>query len=321
MSHSQFHVRRMVRRGGVKPISTLIYEQTPRLLNVFLHNVIIDALTYTEHAKRKQSQPWSSSTLWNAKGVPCTDSEGWTLIWPHLYLLLTIDWWFVVRDGASSYVRLLVCIFFVRDGASSYVRVVCSSSWILLRSRWCFFLNSSSFAKVLHRRSLRCLYLLLRILLQQWSLLRSHGVWGTDVVVQTIVSFRGWGWVVLWPLILRNGNLILFISTIWCPRLWRINFILPLVFYSNFSDIFDPAWFRTYDLPIHIFWVTIWAIWTDGWPIIRRIIIWQIFPIGHEIKLDPCEARTQDHWHHRQMRYHCTTQACEFESIPGDFIL
>jgi histone H4 len=53
----------MVRRGGVKPISALIYEETPRLLKVFLDHVIIDAVTYTEHAKRKQSPPWSSSTL------------------------------------------------------------------------------------------------------------------------------------------------------------------------------------------------------------------------------------------------------------------
>ncbi|KAH8354517.1 histone H4-like [Drosophila kikkawai] len=39
-------IRRLARRGGVKRISGLI-------LKVFLENVIRDAVTYTEHAKRK----------------------------------------------------------------------------------------------------------------------------------------------------------------------------------------------------------------------------------------------------------------------------
>ena len=63
----------MARRGGVKRISGLIYEETRGVLKVdifyvvsvlcmcdiymymkvFLENVIRDAVTYTEHAKRK----------------------------------------------------------------------------------------------------------------------------------------------------------------------------------------------------------------------------------------------------------------------------
>ena len=60
-------IRRLARRGGVKRISGLIYEETRgvlkvisipcyyyfTLLKVFLENVIRDAVTYTEHAKRK----------------------------------------------------------------------------------------------------------------------------------------------------------------------------------------------------------------------------------------------------------------------------
>ncbi|XP_078283813.1 histone H4-like [Rhinoraja longicauda] len=46
-------IRRLARRGGVKRISGLIYEETRGLLKVFLENVIRDAVTYTEHAKRK----------------------------------------------------------------------------------------------------------------------------------------------------------------------------------------------------------------------------------------------------------------------------
>uniref|UniRef100_UPI00358F516C histone H4-like n=1 Tax=Myxine glutinosa TaxID=7769 RepID=UPI00358F516C len=46
-------IRRLARRGEVKRISGLIYEETRGVLKVFLENVIRDAVTYTEHAKRK----------------------------------------------------------------------------------------------------------------------------------------------------------------------------------------------------------------------------------------------------------------------------
>ena len=43
----------LARRGGVKRISGLIYEETRGVLKVFLENVIRDSVTYTEHARRK----------------------------------------------------------------------------------------------------------------------------------------------------------------------------------------------------------------------------------------------------------------------------
>ena len=46
-------IRRLCRRGGVKRISGLIYEETRGVLKVFLENVIRDSVTYTEHARRK----------------------------------------------------------------------------------------------------------------------------------------------------------------------------------------------------------------------------------------------------------------------------
>jgi histone H4 len=46
-------IRRLARRGGVKRISGLIYEETRGVLKVFLDHVIRDAVTYTEHARRK----------------------------------------------------------------------------------------------------------------------------------------------------------------------------------------------------------------------------------------------------------------------------
>lgn len=46
-------IRRLARRGGVKRISSLVYEETRSVLRSFLENVIRDSVTYTEHAKRK----------------------------------------------------------------------------------------------------------------------------------------------------------------------------------------------------------------------------------------------------------------------------
>ena len=46
-------IRRLARRGGVKRISALIYEETRSVLRVFLENVIKDSVIYTEHAKRQ----------------------------------------------------------------------------------------------------------------------------------------------------------------------------------------------------------------------------------------------------------------------------
>merc|ERR1711900_83386 len=46
-------IRRLARRGGVKRISGLIYEETRGVLKSFLEGVVRDAVTYTEHARRK----------------------------------------------------------------------------------------------------------------------------------------------------------------------------------------------------------------------------------------------------------------------------
>jgi histone H4 len=58
-------IRRLARRGGVKRISGLIYEETRGVLKVFLENVIRDAVTYTEHAKRKTVTAMALRCLYN----------------------------------------------------------------------------------------------------------------------------------------------------------------------------------------------------------------------------------------------------------------
>merc|ERR1719238_2098846 len=46
-------IRRLARRGGVKRISGLIYDESRGVLKTFLENVLRDSITYTEHARRK----------------------------------------------------------------------------------------------------------------------------------------------------------------------------------------------------------------------------------------------------------------------------
>ncbi|XP_018426116.1 PREDICTED: uncharacterized protein LOC108798817 [Nanorana parkeri] len=76
-------IRRLARRGGVKRISGLIYEETRGVLKVFLENVIRDAVTYTEHAKRKTVTAMDvvyalkrqGRTLYGWEGVHCPIRE------------------------------------------------------------------------------------------------------------------------------------------------------------------------------------------------------------------------------------------------------
>lgn len=46
-------IRRLARRGGVKRISNLIYDETRIVLKSFLENIVRDAVTYCDHARRK----------------------------------------------------------------------------------------------------------------------------------------------------------------------------------------------------------------------------------------------------------------------------
>lgn len=46
-------IRRLARRGGVKRISFTIYKEIREVLQSFLRSVVRDAITYTEHAKRR----------------------------------------------------------------------------------------------------------------------------------------------------------------------------------------------------------------------------------------------------------------------------
>jgi histone H4 len=46
-------IRRLARRGGVKRISSFIYDDSRQVLKGFLESVVKDSVTYCEHARRK----------------------------------------------------------------------------------------------------------------------------------------------------------------------------------------------------------------------------------------------------------------------------
>ncbi len=46
-------IRRLARRGGVKRISGLIYDETREVLSKFVKSVIQDSIIYMEHSRRK----------------------------------------------------------------------------------------------------------------------------------------------------------------------------------------------------------------------------------------------------------------------------
>lgn len=46
-------IRRLARRGGVKRISGMIYEETRGVLKLFLDGIIKDAITYTQYSGRQ----------------------------------------------------------------------------------------------------------------------------------------------------------------------------------------------------------------------------------------------------------------------------
>ena len=62
-------IRRLARRGGVKRISGLIYEETRGVLKTFLEGTIRDAVTYTEHAS-ESSHNGSIHSIFSHLTVP-----------------------------------------------------------------------------------------------------------------------------------------------------------------------------------------------------------------------------------------------------------
>lgn len=45
-------IRRLARRGGIKRVSGLVYDETRGVLKQFLTNILRDAVAYTQHARR-----------------------------------------------------------------------------------------------------------------------------------------------------------------------------------------------------------------------------------------------------------------------------
>lgn len=88
-------IRRLARRGGVKRISGLIYEETRGVLKTFLEGTIRDAVTYTEHASE-------SSQRFHSLGLLISDRA--PIILPERKTVTSLDVVYALkRQGRTLY--------------------------------------------------------------------------------------------------------------------------------------------------------------------------------------------------------------------------
>ncbi|KAF7350280.1 histone H3-like protein [Mycena venus] len=126
-------IRRLARRGGVKRISGLIYEETRGVLKIFLENVIRDSVTYTEHAKRK--------TVTALDVVYALKRSGRTL---YGFARILADPQISSAAQTTSFRGCLLCIFCI----SVHVSLVLYASLMPIHGLWSYslFTSASSFA-------------------------------------------------------------------------------------------------------------------------------------------------------------------------------
>ncbi len=94
-------IRRLARRGGVKRISGLIYEETRGVLKVFLENVIRDAVTYTEHAKRKTVTAMDVVYALKRQGRTLYGFGGWIIL---TRLAFEVYYLCTIRESSKTFI-------------------------------------------------------------------------------------------------------------------------------------------------------------------------------------------------------------------------
>ena len=118
-------IRRLARRGGVKRISALVYDEVRGNMKTFLESVVRDTITFTDRAKRK-SPPWMWCTPSNARERQFTAFE-------HLWSL-TMRFERSVDSNSFGQVRLFVAALASFLGFRGTLRVllICLSqtAWV-----------------------------------------------------------------------------------------------------------------------------------------------------------------------------------------------
>ena len=85
-------IRRLARRGGVKRISSFIYDDSRHVLKGFLEGIVRDAVTYTEHARRKTVTAMDVVYALKRQGRTIYGFGGWScIIFVCLLPFLTIN--------------------------------------------------------------------------------------------------------------------------------------------------------------------------------------------------------------------------------------
>ncbi|CAL9148206.1 unnamed protein product [Musa hybrid cultivar] len=121
-------IRRLARRGGVKRISGLIYEETRGVLKIFLENVIRDAVTYTEHARRKTVTAMDVVYALKRQGRTLYGFGGHGIIVKlkrfRIALILEIKPHMLIRQYGHTIIQRSICSRLVNDEAPGDLCIV-----------------------------------------------------------------------------------------------------------------------------------------------------------------------------------------------------
>ena len=94
----------MARRGGVKRISSFIYDDSRAVLKNFLEQVIKDSVTYTEHSRRK--------TVTALDVVYALKRQGRTLYgfgaWIFIMSIILLNFMFILNKILLKFLNLLL---------------------------------------------------------------------------------------------------------------------------------------------------------------------------------------------------------------------
>ncbi|XP_037789489.1 uncharacterized protein LOC119584966 [Penaeus monodon] len=103
-------IRHLARRGVAKRVPGLTYEESRGVLKVSLENVIRDAVTYTEHAKRKTVTSFKDlKMLWEPSGCCCFTLRTGSLVMASLVIffgtcsMLYVTGYLATQDLDSSF--------------------------------------------------------------------------------------------------------------------------------------------------------------------------------------------------------------------------
>ena len=82
----------MARRGGVKRISSFVYDDSRQVLKGFLEGIVKDTVTYTEHARRKTVTAMDVVYALKRQGRTIYGFGGWMIFMGLIFFSSRLEW-------------------------------------------------------------------------------------------------------------------------------------------------------------------------------------------------------------------------------------